>query len=424
VSRLFKIFLIIALSVFSDTNLSANDTPSTIWESYDEPLELDPFQLVIFLNDSKYQIIAEGIKGSEFGEGTYLVPALFLEYTDQKKFNEDVQFAVEVGFDALTVLSSGGTLLIAKNLTTARKWWLIFEVANSSTNILINYAGIKDDPKWKKVLAAYNLVTLGLNLGELTYSAAKGLKTISNNLYKAKNIEGNFLKSTDDFIEELNDFNKAQHDLTAAEKEMLDEFEEVVEIAKRRSGSTKVLAQGVVKNVDDYKLFWNTLSDVPKTSQKQYTLWRRVDKSWEPAVTHPMQANNTVNRYSKGREAVYFGRSKEVSNAEWLSYNPTTGLRGPNGSKLYKFTVNESDLLDLTDPNVLSKLDLKTDLLTKINDKAIPQALGDWAFDNGYKGIIFPSARMSNEANVVIFKYFQGNTPPSISVTDLIETID
>ena len=241
-SRLFKIFLIIALSVFSDTNLSANDTPSTIWESYDEPLELDPFQLVIFLNDSKYQIIAEGIKGSEFGEGTYLVPALFLEYTDQKKFNEDVQFAVEVGFDALTVLSSGGTLLIAKNLTTARKWWLIFEVANSSTNILINYAGIKDDPKWKKVLAAYNLVTLGLNLGELTYSAAKGLKTISNNLYKAKNIEGNFLKSTDDFIEELNDFNKAQHDLTAAEKEMLDEFEEVVEIAKRRSGSTKVLA--------------------------------------------------------------------------------------------------------------------------------------------------------------------------------------
>ena len=184
------------------------------------------------------------------------------------------------------------------------------------------------------------------------------------------------------------------------------------------------VAKAGVKNVDDYKLFWNTLSDVPKTSQKQYILWRRVDKSWGPAVTHPMQANNTVNRYSKGREAVYFGRSKEISNAEWLSYNPTTGLRGPNGSKLYKFTVNESDLLDLTDPNVLSKLDLKTDLLTKIDDKAIPQALGDWAFDNGYKGIIFPSARMGNEANVVIFKYFQGNTPPSISVTDLIETID
>jgi RES domain-containing protein len=184
------------------------------------------------------------------------------------------------------------------------------------------------------------------------------------------------------------------------------------------------LAKGVVRSVDDYKLFWNTLSDIPKTPQKQYNLWRRVDKSWEPAVTHPMQSTNTVNRYSKGREAVYFGRSREVSNAEWLAHNSTTGLRGPNGSKLYRFTVNESDLLDLTNPNILSKLDINPDFLTKIDDKAIPQALGDWAFDNGYKGIIFPSARMNNEANVVIFKYFQGNTPPSISVTDLIETID
>jgi len=189
-------------------------------------------------------------------------------------------------------------------------------------------------------------------------------------------------------------------------------------------GLVDELAKEVVKSAADYKIFWNTLSDVPKTSPKQYTLWRRVDIDWDPAVTHPMQANNTVNRYSKGREAVYFGKSKEVSNAEWLSYNPVTGLRGDNGSKLYKFTVNESDLLNLTDPNVLSKLDLSEDLLTKINDKAIPQALGDWAFDNGYKGVIFPSARMNNEANVVIFKYFQGNTPPSISTTQLIETIN
>ena len=86
------------------------------------------------------------------------------------------------------------------------------------------------------------------------------------------------------------------------------------------------------------------MSDLPaKTPKKTYTLYRRVNIDWEPAVTHPAQLLNEGNRYSKAREAVYFGMSEDAVNAEWLAYHPKTGLRGEYGSKLYEFKVEESD---------------------------------------------------------------------------------
>jgi len=390
------------------------------WQELSESTPLKPFDLIIFVNNSNLDVLNEAT-GTGNGEFT-IVPALFLNYADQKQFNNDVVQAVSVATDVATIAVSGGTLTVAKNLTRLRRAWLLFETINSGVNLTINITGIANDPNCKEVVDAYNKVTCLLAIGELSYSGAKNLPSIINKAQKAAEATVDALKNAaQNFVDVLNKVDPSN--LTASAKVGYKQLLEFAEKLKVKYGLTVVkIAE---KSVDELKALWNSLSDLPaKTPQKTYTLYRRVNKDWEPAVTHPAQILNDGNRYSKAREAVYFGTSREVTDAEWLAYNEEFGLRGKYGSKLYKFEVEESDLLDLTKPETLEKLGINQTLITEIDNKTIPQELGDWAFSKGYKGVIFPSARKTGESNIVIFKYFTGNTPPGIKSTTPLETLE
>src|SRR5690606_24413452 len=133
--------------------------------------------------------------------------------------------------------------------------------------------------------------------------------------------------------------------LDDAQKESIRKIKENADDIIKKSGDN-VIPTSSLKTVDEFTAYWNSLTVLPpKTSPRIYTLWRRVNKDWEPAVTHSRQVLNTENRYSKGREAIYFGTSRQVTDAEWLTYNQDYGLRGKVGSKLYNFEVKEFDLL-------------------------------------------------------------------------------
>ena len=86
----------------------------TDWQELSEPTLLKPFDLVIFVNNSSLDVLNE-TTGSGNGE-FIIVPAIFLNYADQKQFNNDVVQAVSIAADVATIAVSGGTLTVAKNL--------------------------------------------------------------------------------------------------------------------------------------------------------------------------------------------------------------------------------------------------------------------------------------------------------------------
>ena len=326
------------------------------------------------------------------------VPAYFYHYLIRKEINESYRQSISLVIDLASMAIAIGE--IKAGVKGIRYAIAVADIAASIPNIVISSfeEEIRRLPGGKDFIHDFRIATALIALVDVGTLPLEGFFKVADGELTRM---GKFMETNEDALKAIDS--------------------DIAETTSKLIGKTSNV---ISRTATEFKAFWNTLNGVPKTTSTQYTLWRRVDKSWESAVTHPLQVNNKVNRYSKGREAVYFGTSKEVSDAEWLSYNKQFGLRGPNGSKLCKFEVVESELLDLTKQNILNKLEINIELITDIENKAIPQALGDWAFENGYKGIISPSARMDNGVNIVIFKYFEGNTPPSIIKTEIIEVID
>lgn len=127
----------------------------------------DPFDLVVFSNHSKLTIANEA---SEVGQGELaLVPAVFLQYTSDKKRNDDLFTAGMILLDGATIMGSGGAALATK-VHWLRRAWLLTEVAGAVGNIVINTAALGEDSRFKKLVDGYNIVMaiVGIkNLGQL-----------------------------------------------------------------------------------------------------------------------------------------------------------------------------------------------------------------------------------------------------------------
>jgi hypothetical protein len=144
-----------------------------------DPITLGAFDLIAFVNLGNLDIISEAA-GTTSGEMA-IVPAIFLKYAKKKNFNDNAMTVASITLDAVTIVTTAGTLTVAKNLSRLRKAWLLFEISNSTLNIAINISGLANDPEWKPVIDNYNMVTCLLSIGELTYSGAKNADAI---LYK------------------------------------------------------------------------------------------------------------------------------------------------------------------------------------------------------------------------------------------------
>ncbi|MCU1297440.1 MAG: hypothetical protein JWO91_1718 [Acidobacteriaceae bacterium] len=75
---------------------------------------------------------------------------------------------------------------------------------------------------------------------------------------------------------------------------------------------------------------------------------------------------------------------------------------GPEDWWLYELETSLDGILDLTDENVLKRFQINSaDLLQ--DDVTVTRRIGKQAFEEGYQGILAPSAARPGEKNLVIF---------------------
>jgi RES domain-containing protein len=93
--------------------------------------------------------------------------------------------------------------------------------------------------------------------------------------------------------------------------------------------------------------------------------------------------------------------SKEV--ARGLHQRGIDPLQFPPGSWwVYELEVEIENVLDLTSPEILERIELKSEMLTGA-DTQVPRSIADEAREKGFEALLVPSAAAADSKNLVIF---------------------
>jgi RES domain-containing protein len=142
---------------------------------------------------------------------------------------------------------------------------------------------------------------------------------------------------------------------------------------------------------------------LPRPVTFEGRLYRAVGDGHDPLLVHPGNVSANHRYTGPGQGGLYFGRTREVVEAEFVGNNSSLA-----GKTVHVFD-NQSipGLLDLTSPAVRESLGVSLADITRRGGTTawryeITQPLGRWAQQNGYSGIIAPSAQASG-VNVIVF---------------------
>jgi hypothetical protein len=152
------------------------------------PLKLDPFEPIVFENQSDLGLLADM---DEIPEGAqkmevptdHVVPAIVLKYADDKGSNETMTDATMAAIDVASLAVGYGEL--KAGIQGARRAWTMFDMFNSGVNLTVNLAAY-DDTTIQKVLGAYNLATGAIALGRIGSAGAHAIKGYYANLKAAR----------------------------------------------------------------------------------------------------------------------------------------------------------------------------------------------------------------------------------------------
>ncbi|MDR0891519.1 MAG: hypothetical protein LBN24_02795, partial [Mediterranea sp.] len=133
-------------------------TASTKSEKWTVIAKLDPLTPILVSVDRMQLPLVETALGEPITGGKYyVVPAIFLEYNQDKLENDRIKTAVNVSLDVATIAASGGTLLAAK-VAWASRIWALAEVAGAVGDIGLNLTPPADaNSALGKAINAYNL---------------------------------------------------------------------------------------------------------------------------------------------------------------------------------------------------------------------------------------------------------------------------
>jgi hypothetical protein len=107
--------------------------------------ELSPLTpLIVIPAENKLPLVQTALEGYEFGNGAYIVPAIFLKYNDDKIRNDYIEKGVIITLDAATIALSGGTALATK-VHWARRIWALAEVATAAAHIGVETGAITNE---------------------------------------------------------------------------------------------------------------------------------------------------------------------------------------------------------------------------------------------------------------------------------------
>lgn len=148
-----------------------------------------------------------------------------------------------------------------------------------------------------------------------------------------------------------------------------------------------------------------SLDDAPRAAVSA-TLYRVVQRGIDPLSTQGSALNG--GRYNlPGTEGVLYASFEKVTAIGEVA----RGLRARGIDPqeyaaddwwAYELELSSSRLLDLTDQNVLERLQVSAVALVA-NDVTLIRQIGKQALDAGYEGIIAPSAAHEGAKNLVIF---------------------
>ncbi|MFK8290851.1 fibronectin type III domain-containing protein [Capnocytophaga cynodegmi] len=200
--------------------------------------------IIIIPEKGKIPLVESALGEFDFGNGYYVVPAIFLKYNADKIRNDYIEKGIVTTLDVATIALSGGTALATK-VHWVRRAWALAEVVGATGNIVVSNTEVSADTK--QIVDAYNLAMAGIgikNLGQGGYKFVKNLpeqtkkllqqnKGLRNELV-AKYLEWKTLTTNID-------------NLTDAEKQLIAQQEKV----------WKML--GVVDNLDNVTLYINNL---------------------------------------------------------------------------------------------------------------------------------------------------------------------
>jgi len=144
-------------------------------------------------------------------------------------------------------------------------------------------------------------------------------------------------------------------------------------------------------------------------------LYRNVGTMPDGTPVNPLEISaftNTQNyRYTQnGVNGIYFASSQHVMEGEMGAYG--SDPYADNQTTYHYDNVKLDNMLDLTDASTRDKLNVKLEDLviddykkykTPDPSPAVTHTLGRYAAENGYSGIIAPSARASGGVNLVVF---------------------
>ena len=129
-------------------------------------------------------MLKTALEGNNLGDEVYIVPAIFLKYSNDKIRNDYIEKGVITTLDVATIALSGGTALATK-VHWVRRAWALVEVVGAVGNIAVNTQDIDPNSLLGQVVNSYNLAmgVIGIkNLGQAGYKFAKNLPQTTKNL--------------------------------------------------------------------------------------------------------------------------------------------------------------------------------------------------------------------------------------------------
>lgn len=133
-------------------------------------------------------------------------------------------------------------------------------------------------------------------------------------------------------------------------------------------------------------------------------IYRSVNSAYDPLDINQYTIDSN-HRYTKpGTPGLYFSSGEKIVKAELGNY----GVTDFSNRTMYSYDVELDNMLDVSNPAVRGKLgvslnDLLTDDYRTNIGSARTHKIGDFAFKNGYNGIIAPSARADGGVNIIMF---------------------
>ena len=147
-----------------------------------------------------------------------------------------------------------------------------------------------------------------------------------------------------------------------------------------------------------------TGSILPKGATFEGTLYRASGEGYDPLLIHAGNVANSHRYTGPGQGGLYFATGEHVVEAEFVNNGGSLV-----GTKMHAFpNATVPNLLDISNPAVRESLGVSLGDLTRTGGAQawryeVTQPMGSWAEQNGYNGIIVPSAQANGGVNLIIF---------------------